>query len=108
VNRSDVVICAAPRDYGRPRPAVVVQSDLVNQAHHSIVVCPITSELVDAPLFRIEVEPTVANGLRKISHVMVDKIVAIRRDRIGRRAGTLSKSDMDRVDAALRFWLELA
>jgi mRNA interferase MazF len=107
MNRGDVVICAAPGDYGKPRPAAVVQSNLFNPTHQSVVACPITSELSDTPLFRINVQPTAANGLRKPSQVMVDKVTALRRDRIKRRAGTLSGSDMARIDLALRLWLDL-
>jgi mRNA interferase MazF len=107
MNRGDVVICAAPDDYGKPRPAVVVQSDLFNATHHSVAVCPITSQLVDAPLFRIGIQPASANGLRTPSQVMVDKVVALRRDRIRRRAGALTSSEMARVDSALKLWLGL-
>ena len=53
IKRGDVVICAAPGDYGKPRPAVVVQSDLFNGTHSSVAVCLITSHLEEAPLFRI-------------------------------------------------------
>src|SRR3974377_2171456 len=107
MNRGDVVICAAPGDYGKPRPAVVVQSDLFNPTHQSVVVCPITSELVDAPLFRVAVQPTASNGLRRPSQVMVDKLIALRRDRIKRRPGVLSADEMARINSALRLWLDL-
>ena len=107
MKRGDVVICIAPGDYGKPRPAVVVQADLFTPTHHSVVVCPITSELVDAPLFRVGIQPTATNGLRKQSQVMVDKIIALRRDRIARRAGAIAHGDMTRIDAALQLWLGL-
>jgi mRNA interferase MazF len=102
MNRGDVVICISPGDYGKPRPAVVVQSDLFNPTHPSIVVCPLTSELRDAPLFRVEVQPTAENSLRGPSQVMVDKIVALRRDRIGKRSGVLGSAEMARINSALR------
>jgi mRNA interferase MazF len=108
ITRGDVVICVAPGDYGKPRPAVVVQSNLFNPTHQSLVVCPVTSELVDAPLFRIAVQPSAGNGLRKPSQVMVDKVIALRRDRIKRRAGTLGVGELARVDVALRLWLALS
>jgi len=108
INRGDVVICAAPGDYGKQRPALVVQSNFFNPTHQSVVVCPITSELLDAPLFRIAVQPTAANGLRRPSQVMVDKVIALRRDRIKRRAGTLALVELARVDTALQLWLGLS
>lgn len=107
VARGHVVLCAAPGDYGKPRPAVVVQSDLFNPTHASITVCPITSELQDAALFRITVDPGPANGLRKRSQVMVDKVQSLRRDRIRRWVGALSPSQMAKIGAALRLWLSL-
>src|ERR1017187_6373104 len=63
IMRGDVVVCAAPGDYGKPRPAVVVQSDLFNGTHASVVVCLITSHLEDAPLFRIPIAAGI--GMRK-------------------------------------------
>ena len=53
MERGDIIICALSGDYGKPRPAVVIQSDLFNPTHASITVCPITSHLIEAPLFRL-------------------------------------------------------
>jgi mRNA interferase MazF len=107
MKRGDVVICAAPGDYGKPRPAVVVQSDLFNGVHSSVVVCLITSHLEDAPLFRISVPAGRTTGLKLESQVMVDKVIAIPRDKIARRAGALPVSALKQIDHALRLWLEL-
>jgi len=107
VKRGDIVIVVAPGDFGKPRPAVVVQSDLFNDTHSSIVVCLLTTDVVDAPLFRVTVEPTRENGLRERSQIMVDKIVALRRDRIDRRAGALDAGTLLRVNRFLAFWLGL-
>ena len=96
---------AAPGDFGKPRPALVVQSDLFNPTHASLVICPITSHLVDAPLFRLTIPPTRANGLKAESQIMVDKITAIYRERIGKRIGRLSDSEVEQVDRALLLWL---
>jgi mRNA interferase MazF len=108
VKRGDVVICAAPADYGKPRPAVVVQSDLFNDSHSSVVVCLITSHLADAPLFRIPVPAGRTTGLKLESQVMVDKVMAIPRNKITGRAGALPAVVLKEVDHALRLWLELA
>ncbi len=74
MKRGDIVTVAATGDDGKPRPAVVVQTDLLNDTHASVVVCLITSSLVDAPLLRLTVEPSERNGLRRRSQVMVDKL----------------------------------
>jgi mRNA interferase MazF len=108
MKRGDVVICAAPGDYGKPRPAVVVQSDLFNGTHSSVVVCLITSHLEAAPLFRISVSAGRTTGLKVESQVMVDKVIAVPRNKIARRAGALSPIALKEVDKALRLWLELS
>ena len=107
IKRGDVVICAAPGDYGKPRPAVVVQSDLFNGTHASVAVCLITSHLEDAPLFRIPVGAGRTTGLKSESQVMVDKVIAVPRNKITGRAGMLPASVLKEVDDALRLWLEL-
>jgi mRNA interferase MazF len=108
LKRGDVVTVAGSGDFaGKPRPGIVVQSDLFNSTHSSVTVVPITTTLVDAQLFRIEIRPTGDNGLRSRSQAMVDKIVSVRRDRIGSRVGALATPDMQRIDGALRLWLTL-
>ena len=105
--RGDVVVCILSGDYGKPRPAVVVQSDLFNETHASVVLCPISSEVTGLTLFRVALPASEASGLRKDSEVMVDKITAAKRTRIGRRIGCLTRAQMSLVDGGLRTWLEL-
>jgi mRNA interferase MazF len=107
ISRGDVVIVAAPGDYGRPRPAVIVQSNAIPEGHASIVICQMTSELVDAD-FRVAIEPGPETGLRGRSQVMADKPVTVRRERIGRRIGRLGAEDMARLTVALAFVMGLA
>lgn len=107
VMRGDIVLVVASGDYGKPRPAVVVQSDLFNTTHASLTVCPVTSLLVDAPLFRIPLKPSTANGLVQPSQVMVDKVQTLRRERIRERIGAAGRIPMQSVDAALRLWLKV-
>jgi mRNA interferase MazF len=108
MRRGDVVTVAAAGDYGKPRPAVVVQSDAFPESHASVIVCQMTSDLVDAPNFRITVEPSPGNGLRARSQVIADKPVTIRRERIGRSIGHLTPQDLIRLNAALAFVMGLA
>ncbi len=108
MRRGDLVTVAATGDYGKPRPAVIVQTDAFPEAHASVVVCQLTSELADAPDFRVTVDPNSENGLRVTSQVMADKPVTIRRERIGRKIGRLGDRDMARLGAALAFVLGLA
>jgi mRNA interferase MazF len=108
MRRGDLVIVAAAGDYGKPRPAVIVQTDAFPEKHASVVVCQLTSELADAPDFRVTVEPTAENGLRLKSQVMADKPVTLRRERIGQTIGHLGSQDMARLGIALAFVLGLA
>jgi len=108
MRRGDIVTVAAAGDYGKPRPAVIVQSDAFPASHASIIVCQMTSELVDAPAFRITIDPSAENGLRVRSQVMADKPVTIRRERIGRRLGQLNRDQLAEVNAALAFVMGLA
>ena len=105
--RGDVVTCAPPGDYGKPRPAVVLQSDLFNETHASVTVCPLTSERVGTPLFRVPVAATAGNGLKKDSEAMADKLATLRRERIGAVIGRLDELVAERIDAAVRLWLGL-
>src|SRR5215472_6472111 len=98
MRRGDLVIVAAPGDYGKPRPAVIVQSNAIPESHGSVVICPMTSGLVEAD-FRITIEPGPETGLRV--QVMADKPVTIRRERIGRRIGQLRAPDIARLNVAL-------
>ena len=108
MRRGDVVTVAAAGDYGKPRPAVIVQSDAFPERHTSVVVCQITSDLVEAPDFRVTIEPSSENGLRLRSQVMTDKPVTIRRARIGRWIGSLGSEDVARLNVALAFVMGLA
>jgi mRNA interferase MazF len=108
MKRGDVVTVALPGDYGKPRPAVVVQADHFNDTHASITVVPVTSTLVNAPLFRLAVEPSAHNGLRALSQVMVDKLTTARRERIGAVIGALEPETLTRVNRALALWLGIA
>jgi mRNA interferase MazF len=87
---------------------VIVQSDLFNETHASVSVVPVTSTLVNAPLFRLAIEPSQLNGLRALSQVMVDKLTTVRRERIGASIGELEPETMMRVNRALALWLGIA
>src|ERR1700757_508382 len=108
MRRGDVVTVAAAGDYGKPRPAVIVQTDAFSESHASVVVCQMTSEIVDAPDFRVLVEPSAQNGLRARSQIMADKPVTIRRERIGRPIGRLDAGDLGRLNIAMAFVMGLA
>jgi mRNA interferase MazF len=107
VTRGDLVTIALPGAYGKPRPALVIQSDLFD-AHPSVTVLPVTSELRDAPLFRIALVPNALNGLHKPSQVMVDKPQTVARTKIGKTIGRLDDEVMLGVNRALAVFLGFA
>jgi mRNA interferase MazF len=108
MRRGDVIIVAASGDYGKSRPAVIVQTDAFSESHASVVVCQLTSELANAPDFRIGIEPNAENGLKVRSQIMADKPVTIRRERIGQTIGRLAAVDIARLNVALAFVMGLA
>jgi mRNA interferase MazF len=103
MKRGDVVTVAVAGDYGKPRPAVVVQTDLLNDTHASVVVCLVTSMVLEAPLLRLTVEPSPRNGLHQRSQIMADKLVTVRREKIGPRIGVLEEETMLGLSRALAF-----
>ena len=105
--RGDFVTVAMQRDFGKPRPALVVQSDLHAELD-SVVVVPVTTDLrSDATFFRLDVEPTPGNGLQKPSQLMVDKVSAVIKGRIRSVIGRADEQTMARVAVALAEFLAL-
>jgi mRNA interferase MazF len=107
MRRGDLVTVALQGDLGKPRPALVIQSDLFD-SHPSVTILPVTSELRDTPLFRIAVNPNEQNGLGRPSQVMVDKPQSISRDKIGAVIGHLDDETMLAVNRALAVFLGFA
>lgn len=106
LQRGDIVVMALAGDYGKPRPAVVVQSNLFD-ALESITLCPITSYTVDAPLFRLALLPNNINHLGRQSYVMVDKIATVKKGKIDKKIGALTVYELDQLDQQLRRFLDL-
>jgi mRNA interferase MazF len=100
--RGDIAIVAAPGDYGKPRPALVLQSNAF-QATDSVVVALIMQPR--AALFRKAIVPSDNNGLRQPSEVMVDKLVSLPRKKIGKAIGHLSSTEMAEITASLALFL---
>jgi len=107
MRRGDLIAIALQGDYGKPRPALVIQTDLFGE-HSSVTILPVTGELREAPLFRITVKPGDGNGLRKPSQVMVDKSQTVPREKIGETFGRLDDDDMLAVNRALAVFLGFA
>jgi mRNA interferase MazF len=107
VRRGDLITIVLPGAYGKPRPALVIQSDLFDTLA-SVTVLPVTSELRTAPLLRISIEPNTDNGLRKKSQVMVDKAQTVPRDQVGTTIGRVRQDTLVAVDRALAVFFGVA
>ena len=107
MQRGQFVTVSAPGDYGKPRPALVVQSDLFSELP-SVVVCPLTTTLRDdADLFRLGIEPSTANGLHQSSQIAIDKITAIPASKVGEVIGKADDALLLRVNRALVLFLSI-
>lgn len=108
MTRGEIWTVAGGGDYaGKPRPVVIVQDDMFLQTL-SITVCAITTQEVDAPLLRIPVSPSVENGLKLPSRLMVDKLTTVPRSRLGARIGRLAETELVQLTRALAVFLGLA
>jgi mRNA interferase MazF len=107
MRRGDIVIVSASGDYGKARAAVVIQSDRLKGVD-SVLVSPLTSTLVDAPLYRLPVEPSARNGLTASSQIMVDKIIAMPREKCGRVIGRLDSHIMSGLNHLLSVVIGIA
>lgn len=107
MRRGDLVTVAMPGDFGKPRPALVIQADQFS-ATASLTVLLITTSLVDAPLIRLTLDPTPENGLRKISQVMIDKVMTVRREKLGSPFGRLDNNTMVAINRGLALFLGFA
>ena len=92
---------------GKPRPAVIVQDDRFD-ANDSIIVCPLTSDPTAAPIFRLPVQPSTQNGLRSPCRMMVDKLTAVPRRRLGRPVGSLASDEVRALNRAIFVFLGLS
>jgi len=107
VRRGDLVTIALQGEQGKPRPALVVQANSF-AGLRGVAVLPITGTLLEAPLLRIEVEPSAQNGLNKRSQIMVDKLQTPPRDKASTVIGHLDPTALLAVDRALALFLGLA
>ena len=104
MKRGDFITIAMQGDFGKPRPALVVQSDQFGE-HATVTVLLVSGSLVDAPLLRVTVQPDESNGLQKPSQVMIDKAMTVKRDKLGDVFGTANDEAMLKVGRCLTVFL---
>ncbi|MEI8265644.1 MAG: type II toxin-antitoxin system PemK/MazF family toxin [Betaproteobacteria bacterium] len=107
MKRGDVVTVAVQGDFGKPRPALIIQADQFGD-HASVTVLLMTSSFVDAPMLRVPVLPGGKSGVQRTSQVMIDKTMTIRRDKLGQVVGSLEDDVMVEVERRLAIFLGIA
>ena len=105
VKRGEIwTIAAGPDCTGKPRPAVILQDDRFDMTA-SVTVCAFTTNVAEAPLFRLPVTPSELNGLRLACRIMVDKVMTVPKVKLGARLGRLSEEDIIRLNRAIVVFL---
>ena len=107
MKRGHIVTVAAPGDYGKPRPAVIIQSDWLDETD-SVLVCLMTTSRRIAPLYRLDVAADPETGLREPSQIMVEKVIAIRREKCGAPLGQLDQETLISLDRMLALMIGIA
>lgn len=107
MRRGDLVTVAMPGDFGKPRPALIIQADAFAETG-TVTVLLVSGTLVEAPLIRPTLHPTPENGLQKPSQVMIDKTMTVRRDKLGPPFGRLDDESMLSVTRLLAVFLGIA
>lgn len=107
MERGAVVIVSVPGDYGKPRPAVVIQRTRLTPFLDSVVVALLTTSREGGRHVRVAVEPDDFNSLQKTSRIMVDKLFTLQQHRVKQVVGRIDQATMERVDKGLRILLDL-
>ena len=107
MRRGDLVTVALQGDHGKPRPALVVQSDLMEAASH-VAVLLLTSFPTETPLLRVRIEAIPGTGLAVTSFAMLDRVTTAPRDKINMVIGRVDDATMLAVNRALALFLGLA
>jgi mRNA interferase MazF len=107
MKRGEIWTVAGGAYVGKPRPAVIVQDDRFD-ANDSIIVCPLTTDPTPAPIFRLSLQPSAESGLRAPCQMMVDKLTAVPRRRLGRLVGSLASEEVRALNRAIFVFLGLS
>ena len=107
LRRGEFWTAAGPGYAGKPRPVLILQDDAF-AATDSVLVAPVTTDPTVAPLLRLPVAPDAKNNLSRACSVMVDKIMAVPRAKVGKFAGVLDARAMARINVMAATVLGLA
>ena len=107
MRRGDLTNVALPGDFGKPRHALVIQSNLFAD-HPSVTVLPLSGDLRETPIFRVRLFPDETNGLRATSDVMIDKTHTVARDKLRGKLGAIANEQLIEIERVVAVWLGIA
>jgi mRNA interferase MazF len=82
------------------RPVVIISGNVLNQYMPVVIVCPLTTK-IKGYKGNIILEPDQENGLDEKSEVMVFQIRSVSKDRLIRKIGTISGSELEMMKQGL-------
>jgi mRNA interferase MazF len=106
VKRGEIWTVSGGMTASKPRPAVIIQPGPFSETA-SVTLVPCTTDPIEAPLFRLGLEPDSENGLRFPCRLMVDKITTVPKANLGQRVGHLGDDDLIRLNRAAIVFLGL-
>ena len=90
-------------EVGKVRPVVIVQTDLLNDFHPSLIVCPLTTNVNrEIKLLRVHVGK---KYLEAESDLLVDQLTAIDKKRLIKKLGKLNETQIEKLRENLRIVL---
>ena len=92
---------------GKIRPVLIIQTDLLNSAHPSTIICPITTNVQsEANILRVHLKKGTAK-LKQDCDVMIDQVRAIDVKRLQKKLGTIPEEVEDKIKHSLAIILDL-
>jgi mRNA interferase MazF len=82
------------------RPVVIISGNLINRYLPVVIMCPLTSR-VKGYKGNLILEPDELNGLSQRSEVLVFHIRSISKERLIRKIGTISETELEQIKAGL-------
>lgn len=107
MNRGEIWTAAGGVYASKPRPVLIVQDDRFD-ATGSVVVVPLTTHALDAPLTRVPIPADALSGISQPSFAMIDKVTTVRRSSLDSRAGRASAAPIVEIERALLVFLGIA
>ncbi len=90
---------------GKIRPVVIIQTNLLNEAHPSTIICPITTNVLsDTEILRIHLNK---GQLSKESDILVDQIRTIDNKRFIKKIGIITPLQSEQLKQSIKLILDI-